>query len=156
MIAYILAHWKVLPIALTLYVGAALFAINSSTQPWIFGALVPIGLAMLGVLLGILKALWVIQGRMSVVETQVSPLWTSFQRQVANTLHNPELRDKEADDLIDDLEHKMTPEKVNRLRVLMSERVKDETRPEQERKRAELLLFIMTQVAKEASNPIGS
>jgi hypothetical protein len=150
MITYILSHWKFVPLLGALWLAAALAAVESSTAPWVFGALVPIGVAILGALLAILKALWAIQGRMSVVETQVSPLWISFQQQVAKTLHNPELRDKEADELIRDLEYlRMTPEKITRLRVLMVTREKDPTRGEQERKRAKLLLFLMDMVAEE-------
>jgi len=148
-IAYLIYHWKILPVAITLWVAAALLAVESSLTPWIFGALVPIGIFILGVLGAILKAAWTIQGRMSTMEAQVSPLWSAFQQTVAKSLHNPEIRDKEADDLIDDLEHRMTPAKMERLRVLMTARAADPSRGEQERKRAELLLFIMSQIKEE-------
>jgi Holliday junction resolvasome RuvABC DNA-binding subunit len=94
---------------------------------------------------------------MTKVETkmEMTPLWTALQKEVAATLHNPEIRDKEADDLIMDLEYKMTPDKIARLRELMEQRATDKSRGEQERRRAELLLFIMSMVAKEQQQPLN-
>jgi len=141
---YVLHNWRFVKLGVGgLFAFAALIIADTSpVTPYLLGILVTVGLAILGLL-------WRIQGRMSVVETQVTPLWAALQREVAATLHNPELKDKEADALIEDLEYKMTPAKTARLRVLMLERAHDMTRNSQERKRAELLLFIMGQIFKE-------
>ena len=96
--------------------------------------------------------LWKIQGRLSVLETQVTPLWSSLQRDVSQALHHPHPESKEMDDLLEKLEL-LTISKVEREKLigLLRAIVNDESQTKEERNHAELLLFIMPRVLLEAA-----
>ena len=123
--------------------AAVVIADGSPATPWILGILVPIGL-------GILGTLWRIQGRMTAVETQVTPLWSALQKELSDTVHRPHKADAEADALIDDLVAlRMTPKKTARLKELLRARADNPNEPQTERDRAEMFLFIMSRVVKQ-------
>jgi hypothetical protein len=150
-IGYIICHWKIVPIVLaSLFLAAvAIIADTSPVVPWLLGLLTTVFMALLAVA-------WKIQARLSILETQVSPLWSALQKEVADTLHHPHPESAELDGLLEDLEAlRLDAVKTARLNTLLREKVDDKTQSEDERKRAELLLFIMSRVIKEREEKLG-
>jgi hypothetical protein len=146
MISHIFYGTKAVPVVFSaLLVGVlAVLADASPYTPWILGALVPISMALLGYA-------WKINTRLTTLETQVSPLWSALQKEIADTLHHPHPESRELDKLLEDLEHlRLTPEKTIRLKILLREKADDTNEDADERRRAELLLFVMSKVVIEA------
>ena len=139
---------KTLYVALTgIGIGIVAVATDSSpATPWILGALLPISGS-------ILLLLYKIGNRLSVLEIQVTPLWATLQKQVADALHHPHSKDKETDGLLEKLEAlTLTQEERGRLEVLLKTKTTNPEESDQEKKRADLLLFLMPRAVQEEAD----
>jgi hypothetical protein len=129
-------------------IGIAVIAITadpSPVTPWVLGALIPISLAILGLL-------WKIQGRISILETQVTPLWSTLQAQIAADLHHPHPESRRMDFLLEKLERlTLTHEETMELKKLAREIADDPKQSLEEREKAETLLYVMPRVIREAA-----
>jgi hypothetical protein len=146
-----LHSWKTFPIACGVLAASflALVVEPSPAAPWLLGALVTISLAILGLL-------WKIQGRISILETQVTPLWAILQKEVADSLHHPHPESERMDYLLEKLEQlSITPEETAELKALARAKADDPNQSPIERERAETLLFIMPKVVNEAARLSG-
>ncbi len=146
MIYHVLHSWKTVPVVFAAFclTIVALATDSSPIVPWLLGALIPLS----G---GILALLWKIQGRLTILETQVTPLWSSLQKEVADALHHPHPESQEMDKLLEKLEALViTAEERSQLEKLLHRISRDTLQSEGERRRAELLLFLMPRVVRES------
>jgi hypothetical protein len=131
---------KIVPVvAVVIFLAMGVIAESSVFLPWLLGAFVTIGC-------GLIALGWKIQGRLSVLETQVIPLWSSAKEGVSRTLQAivPLEKPQEIDRLLEQLEN-LTITCAGRaiLKELLKEILVDPTQNKHEKNRAKLLLSLM-------------
>jgi len=95
----------------------------------------------------------------TILKTQVSPLWAQVQSRIAADLHHPHPRYFEMDKLLEKLEAlTITPEERSRLEVLLVQRSTDmhEDITDIQRKEAKLMSQVMHIVVLEAKGLTGA
>jgi hypothetical protein len=102
----------------------------------------------------IITLLFRVNIRLKVLEANVAlPLWSVLQREVTKALHHPHPESQEMDNLLIKLENlQISGVETTRLNVLLDEKMNDEKQPDGERKRAELLRFIMPRVVMQTAD----
>ena len=107
---------------------------------------------------GIDKQFGILTNQLSILSTQVSPLWARVQSQIASELHHPHPRYAEMDKLLEKLEAK--PDELDdveraRLKTLLLERSIDmhEDITDSQRSSAKLMIGVMDKVLIEKANP---
>lgn len=160
-----------IPLIAKVLIGSMILALilvaadTSPYTPWILGALVPIGLLIVGLLWNLqrdrrkerlvedekkLKERDDLQRRLTQLETQISPFWATLQTKLADALHHPHPESLESDALLEKLE-KLTitgPER-DRLGVLLSETIADPKIATEEKAKAQMLILAMPLVTGE-------
>lgn len=144
-----------LTLAGSVFMALTLVAADTSPwTPWILGCLVPIGLAILGMLWQLVreksKERREMERRLTTLETQMTPFWATLQTKLADALHHPHPESKESDRLLERLEKlTITPEERARLRVLLAEVIANPNVSVEEKAKAQLLLVAMPLVIAE-------
>jgi hypothetical protein len=118
------------------------------------GGLVTLG----GVIVGLLvnaqrerrKLAVATESRLMALETQMTPFWGAFQKEVAAALHHPHPESQELDSLLELLEKReLSHIQRDRLTALLRQKADDKNQSEKERTRAQLLMVAMPLVVKE-------
>lgn len=138
---------------------------TSPYTPWILGALIPIGIAIMLLLWNLRsdrrkekryeaekqsKEKEDLQRRLTQLETQISPFWATLQTKLAEALHHPHPESRESDALLEKLEKlTITEPERDRLRVLLQQTIDDPKVLTEERAKAAMLLLAMPLVTGE-------
>lgn len=144
-----------LTVGLAVYMALVFVAADTSPYtPWILGCLVPIGLAIIGMLWQLvrekIKQTKDNERRLTTLETQMTPFWATLQTKLADALHHPHPESQESDRLLEKLEKlTITAEERDRLRILLTEVIENPTVLVEEKAKAQLLLVAMPLVIAE-------